>query len=89
MKGAPDLHVEWVGEEAVVLNEKTSELHYLNPQSALVYALVLEHGMPGALVEVLKRIDGPEHEIRRDVDILIASFFAKGLLMDGPTEQPG
>ena len=84
----PDrVHVQWVEEEAVVLNEETSEVHYLNPQSALIYALVLEFGMPQAIDHLCERLNGPPDEIRLETAKVVASFKEKGLLNEGPAES--
>jgi hypothetical protein len=80
------IHIQWVEDEAVVLNEESGELHYLNTQSALIYALLLEFGMPDALNEAVERIDGPPDEIREEIHRLIATFTEKGILSGG---QPG
>ena len=42
MRPADGKHVEWIDDEAVVLDPSTEELHYLNGPAALVYALILE-----------------------------------------------
>ena len=44
MRTSADLYVEWVEDEAVALDRKTGELHYLNPPAAAVLALIQEHG---------------------------------------------
>ena len=72
--------MQWVDGEAVAVNETTSEVHYLNPQSALIYALLLEFGMPEAVDEACARIQGPREEIRAQIDHLIETFREKGLL---------
>ena len=77
----PGIHVQWVDDEAVVLNEENGELHYLNAQSALIYALLLEFGMPETIHEVCKRIDGPTDQIEPEVYRLIETFAEKGILM--------
>ena len=84
MQTPPGIHVQWVDEEAVVLNEATGELHYLNPQSALIYALLIEFGMPRAATEACERLDGPPDEIQEEVANLLATFAEKGLLHRGP-----
>lgn len=76
----PGVHVEWVDGEAVVLNESTSELHYLNPQSALIYALLLEYGMPAAVAEAVSRTGGPRDEVEKEVEQQAAAFIEKGIL---------
>jgi hypothetical protein len=77
----PGIHVQWVEEEAVVLNEDTSELHYLNPQSALIYALLLEYGMPDAVPHACEHIDAPPEETKREVENLVDTLLDKGLLL--------
>ena len=80
----PGIHVQWVDQEAVVLNEDTSEVHYLNPPAALIYALVLEYGMPGALRHAYQRMDGSEKEVAIAVQDLVRSLLDKGLLAEVP-----
>lgn len=84
MRSAPNVHVEWVGDEAVVLNQATNELHYLNPQSALIYALLLEYGMPDAVKELQNRVDGRPDDLRQEVEKLVLTFLGKGLLVQDP-----
>jgi hypothetical protein len=80
----PGIHVQWVNDEAVVLNEDTSELHYLNPQSALMYALVLEYGMPEAVTKACERMEGPADQITDEMNKVVGSFIEKGLLAEVP-----
>ena len=80
MRLAPGLHVEWVGDEAVVLNEETKELHYLNPTAAIAYALIAENGYPNALEELRTRFDGAS--IDEEIEQLVADMVEKGLLVD-------
>ena len=80
MRAAEGMHVEWVDQEAVVLDPQTSRLHYLNPPAALAYALILEHGYDGALEQLEGRArdgENPE-ELRRLIDDMVE----KGLLVD-------
>jgi hypothetical protein len=79
MRAAPGVHVEWVEDEAVVLNLSTRELHYLNHSAAVVYALILEHGLERALVEVKEQMNGVN---RDEVDALISEMQENGLLVD-------
>ena len=79
----PDgIHVQWVEHEAVVLNERTGEVHYLNPQSALIYALLLEYGMPLAAEQAVERLNGPPEEISPEVDRLLSELVERGLLTE-------
>ncbi len=80
MKPAPDMHVEWVDDEAVVLNPETGQIHYLNAPAALMYALILEHGYEGALAE-LQGTFGPER-VGGDIPALTEDMVTRGLLID-------
>jgi hypothetical protein len=79
MRAAPGIHVEWVDNEAVVLDPTTQELHYLNATAAVVYALILEHGVEQAVATVLETIDGVD---RDELDDLLAGMRESGLLVD-------
>ncbi len=80
MRAAPDMHVEWVDDEAVVLNPETGQIHYLNAPAALMYALILEHGYEGALSE-LQGSFGTER-VGEDVTALTEDMVTRGLLLD-------
>lgn len=84
MKIPEDVHVQWVEDEAVVLNARTGELHYLNPPSALIYALVLEFGMPKALEQAIARTEGREDEVEQEFQRLVRTFEEKGILAEDP-----
>ena len=79
MRAAPDLHVEWVDDEAVILDPATQPLHYLNPPAALAFALVAEHGYDKALKELRARY-GDSPDFQEQVAGLIGDLSAKGLL---------
>ena len=72
------LHVEWVEDEAVVLDPASGELHYLNNPAAVAYALILEHGYDRAMTEVAGRTDAVE--LRKAFPELIDQMIEKGLL---------
>ena len=74
------MHVEWVDNEAVVLDPETSELHYLNAPAALVFALIQEHGFEGGL-RALHGAQGVTAE-DREVKELLDDMIEKGLLVD-------
>jgi coenzyme PQQ synthesis protein D (PqqD) len=81
MQAAPGLHVEWVDDEAVVLNPGSSELHYLNRSAALVFALILEYGFQ----EAMSRVELTFYEstsLEEELEALIAELVEKGLLTD-------
>jgi hypothetical protein len=78
---APDgFHIEWVDDEAVVFDPATGTLHYLNPQAAYVYALILEVGVEGARGKVETSF-GPA-AASGDFTALVDDMQAKGLLVD-------
>jgi hypothetical protein len=80
IRAAPQIHVEWVDDEAVVLDSERDQFHYLNSSAALVYATVLEYGYEKAMEELHRRFGGnPQttEELRR----LIEDMLEKGLLV--------
>jgi hypothetical protein len=82
MRPADGKHVEWIDDEAVVLDPSTEELHYLNGPAALVYALILEHGFDRGLEEV-RSIYGADSEIEEGIAECLEGLADKGLLVDG------
>ena len=82
MRPADGKHVEWIDNEAVVLDPSTEELHYLNGPAALVYALILEHGFDRGMEEV-RSIYGAESEIEKGIEDCLEGLADKGLLVDG------
>ncbi len=75
------MYVEWVEDEAVVLNRESGELHYLNGSAALVFALIKEHGFDGAMKDVRVRF-GSTEEIDGDLAKLVSDMKEKGILVD-------
>jgi hypothetical protein len=82
MRISDDMHVEWVEGEAVVLNQSSGELHYLNGTAALVFALIQEHGYEDGRKEVRERF-GSSEEVANDLSRLLADMVEKGILVDG------
>ena len=82
MKAAPGLHIEWVEDEAVVLDPDTGHMHYLNPPAAFVYALIQEYGYDGAVERIQQQFE-VEAGIRSQLDSLVEEMRSKGLLVDG------
>lgn len=78
IKARDDLHVEWIEQEAVILDPVTAEIHYLNGPAALVFGLIQEHGYEAALKELRGRTDAPDDEVKKVVEDMIE----KGLLID-------
>jgi hypothetical protein len=76
------MHVEWVGEEAVVLDQVTSSLHYLNSSAALVYALILEHGFEAAMQKLAMIFGSMTEERRLEISALLDEMTRVGLLVE-------
>jgi hypothetical protein len=81
MRAADGMHVEWVDDEAVVLDAETGKLHYLNPPVALFYALVLEHGFETAL-DTLKQNYAGQPMRDEELSQMIEQMSEGGLLID-------
>ena len=80
MRIVPGLHVEWVGDEAVVLNPDSKELHYLNGSAAIFFALLEEEGYPEALTHLQQRFKG--QDIDEEIKGLVTDMVERGLLTD-------
>lgn len=78
MRLAANAHIEWVDDEAVVLDQETGQLHYLNSSAALILAVVLEHG--GKALEKLIELQGDREDIRNEYNNLIEQMVEKKLL---------
>ncbi|HEY7874615.1 MAG TPA: hypothetical protein VIG64_05785 [Actinomycetota bacterium] len=81
MRVADGKHVEWVDEEAVVLDSDSGDLHYLNGPAAKVYALIGEYGYDKGLEE-LERQHGAEPDFKAQLDDVLKDMVEKGLLVD-------
>lgn len=73
--------MEWVDDEAVVLNSETGEVHYLNPPAALAFALIQEHGFEQARARLSEMIK--EDSFEEEFEQLVADMLEKGLLTNG------
>ena len=81
VKVPSSLHVEWVGDEAVVLDTDTGRIHYLNSSAALTYALIMEMGLKPA-VRHLRRTKRVSWGNRKELKALIVDLQARGLLTE-------
>jgi hypothetical protein len=81
MRAVDGVHVEWVDDEAVVLDPSTGQLHYLNPPAALFLALVLEHGYQRALTELSSTYEN-EQDFDEQLNEMIEQMKEGGLLVD-------
>ena len=79
MQPSPDVYVEWVEDEAVVLNRASGEIHYLNTPAAYFFALALEEGVDHALAAVRAADPPPPDE---EIELLLADMKELGLLID-------
>jgi hypothetical protein len=75
------MHVEWVDDEAVVLDPESGQLHYLNPPAALVYAFIQEHGYEAGLAE-LDKLHGKDPGFAEQLPALLEDMVNKGLLVE-------
>jgi hypothetical protein len=82
MRPAQDLHVEWVEDEAVILDIGTGHLHYLNASAALGFALILEHGIEGAASELKSNHGTDPGLVEEEFSKLVADLIEKGLLVE-------
>ena len=81
IRPAAGMHVEWVDEEAVVLEPETGKIHYLNPPAARLYALILEHGYEKAMREL--SISFGTQPPPDELEATIRYMVERGLLVDG------
>jgi PqqD family protein of HPr-rel-A system len=81
MRVADTVYVEWVEGEAVVLDQSSGELHYLNATAALVLALIQEHGYDAAVDEVHARF-GTGDDVTTGLRDLVEEMREKRLLVD-------
>jgi hypothetical protein len=81
MRVSGDRAVEWVDDEAVVLDPATGELHYLNRSAALIYALILEHGYERGMKEAATMFEG-DSGFGEGSAVLVAEMVERGLLID-------
>lgn len=81
MRASEALHVEWIENEAVVLDPDGREIHHLNPPAAYTLALIQERGFDDAMGELRERF-GSDSEFARALPTLIEDMKQKGLLVD-------
>lgn len=81
MRVADGKHVEWVDQEAVILDSESGDLHYLNGPAAKVYALMAEYGYDKGLEELAKQ-HGSEPHFKEELDDVLGDMVDKGLLVD-------
>jgi PqqD family protein of HPr-rel-A system len=81
MRPAPQMHVEWVDDEAVVLDSESGQVHYLNSSAAFVYASILEHGFDEAVAR-LERSQGTSPGFPEQLSTFLDEMKEKGLILD-------
>jgi hypothetical protein len=73
-----DLHIEWVEDEAVVMDEQ-GNIHYLNQAAAVMFAHVLEFGYAQGRARLQKEYaDRPDFEA--ELDTAVEDMLRRGLL---------
>jgi hypothetical protein len=75
------MQVEWVDDEAVVLDPESGQVHYLNSSAAFVYASILEHGFDEAVAR-LQRSQGTTPGFAEELSTLLDGMKEKGLILD-------
>ena len=84
-KARDDLAVVELDGEAVVFDERTSDLHYLNPTATLVFGLCDGTGTVEELAaDIAAAYGADEGAIRRDVAAAVDEFARSGLLTGDP-----
>lgn len=79
MRPAEGLLVEWVDDEAVVLQPEGDSVHYLNRSAALVFALIQELGYEKAMDQLRESFgSGPLVE----VEDVLQMMLEKGILLE-------
>jgi hypothetical protein len=81
MRVADGKHIEWVDEEAVVLDSDTGDLHYLNGPAAKVFAFIGEYGYEKGLAE-LEKEHGETPNFKEELQDVLKDMVDKGLLVD-------
>lgn len=81
MRVAAHLHVQWVEDEAVVLDPSTEELHYLNSTASVTLAVLSELGFDRGVEELRRRFSDADG-FAEDFSALLEQFKEKGFLID-------
>lgn len=81
MKLAPGVHIEWVDQEAVILDQDKSLLHHLNPTAALVVAYIDEYGYTDGRRMIEERF-AIENQGSEELEELLLKLIAQGLLVN-------
>jgi hypothetical protein len=81
VKAADWVHVEWVEGEAVLLDPRSGELHYLNESAALLFALIQEVGYDAAVDQMRARFC-EESNLKEELESAVRAMLEKGFLVD-------
>lgn len=79
---AEGVHIQWIGDEAVVLDEDSGQLHYLNSTAAVILAMLLEHGEEKTAGMLAEAYEGA-HPNEEDLTEVLADLREKGVV-EGP-----
>jgi hypothetical protein len=79
---APHLHIEWVDDEAVILDTETGHLHYLNPPAALALALIAEHGLAAAADQLRSSHGQDPQKVDEEFADFLREMLEKGVLVE-------
>jgi hypothetical protein len=70
-----------MGDEAILIHLETSQIYELNPSGARVWDCIADGLDQNAiLARLLTEFDADEADLRRDLDELVASLTAAGLI---------
>lgn len=86
----PDLTVVELDGEAVIYDERTDDIHHLNPTATIVFSLCDGTASFGEIVaDIAEVFTVPPDQVARDVRSLLREFRRSGLLQGGKARTNG
>jgi len=83
LRPASDVVARQLGESAVLIRLTTNRIYELNPTGARIWELVGTGTTVDAVLDALsKEFDAPAETVKSEVDDLVRSLMAEGLLVD-------